>query len=75
MQHVRLIKDMDELRKALKRMKSGKALGPDYIPVELWRCLGEVAIDFLTGLFNRILYTDKIPDEWRITIADGEIQR
>ncbi|KAK3556024.1 hypothetical protein QTP70_000730 [Hemibagrus guttatus] len=33
----------DEVRKALKRMKSGKAVGPDDIPVEVWKCLGEAA--------------------------------
>ncbi|KAK3558132.1 hypothetical protein QTP86_009868 [Hemibagrus guttatus] len=34
----------DEIRKALKRMKSGKAVGPDDIPVEVWKCLGEAAV-------------------------------
>ncbi|XP_051800420.1 uncharacterized protein LOC127532561 [Acanthochromis polyacanthus] len=29
----------DEVRRALKRMKSGKALGPDDKPVEVWKCL------------------------------------
>ncbi|KAK3518526.1 hypothetical protein QTP70_001497 [Hemibagrus guttatus] len=29
----------DEVRKALKRMKSGKAVGPGDIPVEVWKCL------------------------------------
>ncbi|KAK3559898.1 hypothetical protein QTP86_026170 [Hemibagrus guttatus] len=29
----------DEVRKALKRMKSGKAVGPDDILVEVWKCL------------------------------------
>ena len=53
----------DEVRKALKKMKSGKAVGPDDVPVEVWKCLGEVAIHFLTRLFNRILETDKMPDE------------
>ncbi|KAK3505583.1 hypothetical protein QTP70_021346, partial [Hemibagrus guttatus] len=38
----------DEVRKALKRMKSGKAVGPDDIPVEVWKCLGEAAVEFLT---------------------------
>ncbi|KAK3554879.1 hypothetical protein QTP86_000914 [Hemibagrus guttatus] len=38
----------DEVRKALKRMKSGKAAGPDDIPVEVWKCLGEAAVEFLT---------------------------
>ncbi|GJM95223.1 hypothetical protein PR202_ga11933 [Eleusine coracana subsp. coracana] len=29
-----------EIEEALKRMKSGKAMGPDGIPIEVWRCLG-----------------------------------
>ncbi|KAK3570901.1 hypothetical protein QTP86_029372, partial [Hemibagrus guttatus] len=44
-----------EVRKALKRMKSGKAVGPDDIPVEVWKCLGEAAVEFLASLFNRVL--------------------
>ncbi|KAK3509778.1 hypothetical protein QTP70_010522 [Hemibagrus guttatus] len=47
----------DEVRKALKRMKSGKAVGPDDIPVEVWKCLGEAAVEFLASLFNRVLET------------------
>ncbi|KAK3506797.1 hypothetical protein QTP70_028366 [Hemibagrus guttatus] len=45
----------DEVRNALKRMKSGKAVGPDDIPVEVWKCLGEAAVEFLASLFNRVL--------------------
>ncbi|KAK3544873.1 hypothetical protein QTP86_027547 [Hemibagrus guttatus] len=55
----------DEVRKALKRMKSGKAVGPDYIPVEVWECLGEAAVEFLTSLFNRVLESEKMPEEGR----------
>ena len=58
----------DEVRKALKRMKSGKALGPDDIPVEVWKCLGEAAVEFLTRLFNRILDSEKMPEEWRRSV-------
>ncbi|KAK3523859.1 hypothetical protein QTP70_010473 [Hemibagrus guttatus] len=36
-------------------MKSGKAVGPDDIPVEVWKCLGEAAVEFLASLFNRVL--------------------
>ncbi|KAK3539406.1 hypothetical protein QTP70_006469 [Hemibagrus guttatus] len=58
----------DEVRKALKRMKSGKAVGPDDIPVEVWKCLGEAAMEFLTSLFNRVLENlektyDRVPRE------------
>ena len=43
-------------------LKSGKAVVPDDIPVEVWKCLGEVAVDFLIWLFNRILETEKMPE-------------
>jgi len=33
-----------EVKEALKRMKSRKAVGPDGIPIEVWRCLGEVGV-------------------------------
>ncbi|KAK3553841.1 hypothetical protein QTP70_012189 [Hemibagrus guttatus] len=50
----------DEVRKALKRMKSGKAVGPDDIPVEVWKCLGEAAVEFLTDLEKAY---DRVPRE------------
>ncbi|KAK3547041.1 hypothetical protein QTP86_009244 [Hemibagrus guttatus] len=58
----------DEVRKALKRMKSGKAVGPDDLPVEVWKCLGEAAVEFLASLFNRVLENlekayDRVPRE------------
>ncbi|KAK3527809.1 hypothetical protein QTP86_006875 [Hemibagrus guttatus] len=55
----------DEVRKALKRMKSGKTVGPDDIPVEVWKCLGEAAVEFL---FNRVLESEKMPEEWRTSV-------
>ncbi|KAK3533105.1 hypothetical protein QTP70_007319 [Hemibagrus guttatus] len=58
----------DEVRKALKKMKSGKAVGPDDIPVEVWKCLGEAAVEFLTSLFNRVLESERMPEEWRRSV-------
>ncbi|KAK3507342.1 hypothetical protein QTP70_014836 [Hemibagrus guttatus] len=58
----------DEVRKALKRMKSGKAVGPDDIPVEVWKCLGEAAMEFLASLFNRVLESERMPEEWRRSV-------
>ncbi|KAK3521299.1 hypothetical protein QTP70_003148 [Hemibagrus guttatus] len=58
----------DEVRKALKRMKSGKAVGPDDIPVEVWKCLGEPAVEFLASLFNRVLESERMPEEWRRSV-------
>ncbi|KAK3522749.1 hypothetical protein QTP86_032027, partial [Hemibagrus guttatus] len=56
----------DEVRKALKRMKSGKAVGPDDILVEVWKCLG---VEFLTSLFNRVLESERMPEEWRSVLV------
>ncbi|KAK3572128.1 hypothetical protein QTP86_022206 [Hemibagrus guttatus] len=58
----------DEVRKALKRMKSGKAVGPDDIPVEVWKCLGEAAVECLASLFNRVLESERMPEEWRRSV-------
>ncbi|KAK3543979.1 hypothetical protein QTP70_032740, partial [Hemibagrus guttatus] len=58
----------DEVRKALKRMKSGKAVGPDDIPVEVWKCLGEAAMEFLASLFNRVLESERMLEEWRRSV-------
>jgi hypothetical protein len=33
-----------KVKDALKRMKGGKAMGPDGIPIEVWRTLGDVTI-------------------------------
>ena len=57
-----------EVREALKRIKRGKAIGPDGIPIEVWRCLGDIAIVWLTKLFNHIFRSNKMSDEWRRSI-------
>ncbi|KAK3520207.1 hypothetical protein QTP70_019359 [Hemibagrus guttatus] len=58
----------DEVRKVLKRMKSGKAVGPDDILVEVWKCLGEAAVECLTSLFSRGLESERTPEEWRRSV-------
>ena len=57
-----------EIGEALKRMKGGKAMGPDGIPIEVWRCLCDRAIVWLIKLFNLIFLSNKMPEEWRRSI-------
>ena len=38
----------EEVKNALRRMKKGKAVGPDELPVEVWKCMKEMGIEFLT---------------------------
>ncbi|KAK3515930.1 hypothetical protein QTP86_004742, partial [Hemibagrus guttatus] len=49
-------------------MKSGKAVGPDDIPVEVWKCLGEAAVEFLNSFINRVLESERMPEEWRRSV-------
>src|SRR4051812_7178131 len=49
-------------------MKGGKAMGPDCIPIEVWRGLGDKAIVWLTKLFNLIFRSNKMLEEWMRSI-------
>ena len=61
-----------EVRKGLKRMKSGKAVGPDNIPVEVWKCLGGMTEEFKVevglhrgsalSLFLFTMVMDRLPE-------------
>jgi hypothetical protein len=67
------------IKEALKRMKGGKGMGLDGIRIEVWKCLGDIAIVWLTKLFNYIFRSNKMPDEWRSTLIPifkdkGDIQ-
>ncbi|KAK3519169.1 hypothetical protein QTP70_019997 [Hemibagrus guttatus] len=57
---------MNEENEREKRVEG--AVGPDDIPVEVWKCLGEAAVEFLASLFNRVLENlekayDRVPRE------------
>ena len=58
----------EEVRENRKRMKNGKAVGPDDIPVKVWKCLGEIALEFLRKLYNRTMESERMPEEWRDSI-------
>ena len=64
---MRMIQE-SEVREALKRIKGGKAMGPDGIPIKVWRCLGDIAIVWLTKMFNNIFRSNKMSEEWRRSI-------
>ena len=51
-----------EVRKALKRMKGSKAMGLDGIPLKVWRCLRDIAIVWLTKMFNNIFRSNQMPE-------------
>ena len=46
----------EEVKRALDKMKNGKAVGPDGIPVEVWKVLGGEGVDILLDLFSKIFH-------------------
>ena len=55
----------EEIKNALRRIKKGKAVGPDKLPVQVWKCMGEMGINFLNKPFNKLLVGERIPEEWK----------
>ena len=56
---------IEEVKNALRRIKKGKAVGPDELPEEVSKCMEEMRIKFLTRLFNKLLVIERTPEEWR----------
>ena len=59
----------EEVKEAIGKMGRAKAVGTDQIPIEVWKCLGEVGVNWLTTFFNNILHTGKMPEEWRSSVV------
>ena len=57
---------VEEIRNQLTKMKGNKACGPDMIPIEVWKKMGEEGIVFLKKELNEIL-TSGIPSSWRLS--------
>ena len=55
----------EEVKNALRRIKKGKTVGPDKLPVEVWKCMEKMEIKFLTRQFNKLLMGERMLEEWR----------
>ena len=58
----------DEILKALRMMKKGKAAGPTGIVSEMFTAEEDCSVEWLTSLCNLIVAQGKIPDDWRSSI-------
>ncbi|GFR62756.1 RNA-directed DNA polymerase from mobile element jockey [Elysia marginata] len=56
----------EEIQNAIKKMKPGKASGPDGIPSEFYTCMCKIGVfcDYLVTLFNSVFESGIYPDEW-----------
>ncbi|GFO16219.1 RNA-directed DNA polymerase from mobile element jockey-like [Plakobranchus ocellatus] len=54
----------EEVEAAIKKMKNGKATGPDDIPlVKIIKALDNLGIDLTTKILNAIYYSGRIPED------------
>ena len=56
--------ERQEMERTLKKMKKGKAVGPDDISAEVWKVLGGVGLDCLMEVLRNVIGTERMPDEW-----------
>lgn len=56
---------IEEIEAAVCQMKNGKAVGPDEIPVGLWKICGTNGTKFLGILFNKIKQEKLMPQAFR----------
>ena len=61
----------DEIKKAIKSLRSGKAAGPDGIPPEALKHSLEESTEMLYLLLGRIWQEGDVPQEWK----EGQVER
>ena len=61
----------EEIIRAIKKMKNGKAAGPDGIPAEALKADVETTADMLLPLFVKIWEQEETPTDWK----DGHINK
>ena len=54
-----------EIRRAINKLKSGKAAGPDNIPAEAIKIDAATSVEILNHLFEKIWEEDQIPEDWK----------
>ena len=54
-----------EVKDAIKKMKNEKAVGPDEIPVEVWKALGDLGDELVYEVIHQSFDSEEMPNEWR----------
>ena len=65
----------EEVKKAVSKMKNSKAVGPDNMPVEARRSLGEAGLEKLNQLMQMIWMEEVMPAEWRKSATTPHTRR
>ena len=60
----------EEVKRAIRHLKNGKAAGPDGIPLEAIKADLETSAEMLYNLFGKIWETNEIPDGLERRLCD-----
>ena len=55
----------DDVRAELRKLKTGKSVGPDGVSNELLKLITGSVVQSLTSLYNRVIQTGTYPDLWK----------
>ena len=55
----------EEVERAVRKLRNGKAGGQDEVVAELLKNGGEAVIDWLTEVIQQVWQTGKVPQEWK----------
>ena len=61
---------MEDVRKAVKKLKRGKLPGVDGITSEILKCGGECLLEWLRRVCNVCVLKEKIPNDWMRAVDD-----
>ena len=64
---------IDMVKKAISKMKSGKAAGPSGIVVEMIKAAGDTGATMIRDLATAIIRDGKVPTDWEESFIAGEI--
>lgn len=54
-----------DVKYALGKMKNREAVSLNFIPINTWKCIGNVGFVWLAELFNKILGSQRMSNVWR----------
>ena len=60
--------EVEEMWCAMNQMKFGKASGPSWVVAEMFKAGGDKCLESLTNIFSNILFKDKLPEEWILSL-------
>ena len=56
----------DEIKKCIMKLKNNKAAGVDLVANEYIKCTGDLFLPLYVSLFNKIMISGSIPEDWVI---------